>query len=965
MEVESMITYYSIMFAITAIIFTYFLCRYENRKTNYYYVSLIILMVASNAGYLAVALSKTVEEAVLGTKILYLGACFVQPVTLSLICTLANFKINSLLNILNYGPGLIVYAMVLSIGYSSIYYENVYIKTYGDATVVGHTYGIGHSVFYVVLICHTLVEVGLIAYALGKKRAISRKNLIGLLAIEIVNIYIFVMGTIISSSVEVMPITYACSSIILVYMYQRGLKYNFEDNVMNAQKEIKNAYIMFDERMNFLGANEVAEEIFPQLKESVVDSHLDNGIESQNIIGWIYKCQEEGIKTFEYKTQNAHYDCEVRYLYHNDQFCGYMIEMRDNTDSWKYGNLLSSHNEELQREIEKQMSISEELRIAKIEAESANEAKSQFLARMSHEIRTPINAVMGMNDIIIRDSKEEEIKKRAFDIKSATNTLLGLINEILDSSKIDAGMMEIIPESYEMASFLNDLYNMVYVKAKSKNLKLIFDIDPNLPRECYGDDIRIKQVLVNLLSNAVKYTSEGSVTLHLSCDIVGSHIWLHYKVIDTGVGIKEEDFKKLFGKFERIEESKHRNIEGTGLGLNIAYRLLSLMGSELKVKSEYQKGSEFYFDIKQKIVDIEPLGEFEKSLKIVEESENYQMSFVAPDAKVLVVDDNEMNRSVFKGILEPTQVQVYEASSGEECIAMLQNRKFHMVFLDHMMPGLDGIETFHIIKKKKLCEETPVIMFTANVMTGERERYLNLGFKNFLAKPISADLLEEMVVKYLPKELVQEKAILKTAEKNQDIENLPILEEFDFKYAMGMLRSEELLMQSLANFRDLLKYIPEKLEYLMASIEDEAGLNAYRIEVHALKGTAATVGALLLSKLARILEVAAANGEIEKIHTLQPILLEEIEKHLERVETLFPEERKEIESIELLSSYLDMLYMGVAQGDYDTADFMMEELKKYRYSEEIQDLIDELTGQVLNLEMSNAMETIEKIKNSL
>lgn len=957
-----MIAYYSIMFAITAIIFLYFLCRYENRKTNFYYVCLVILMLASNAGYLAVALSKTVEEAILGTKILYLGACFVQPVTLSMICTLANFKMNPLLKVLNFGPGFLVYAMVLTIGYSDIYYESVYIKSYGDATVIGHSYGIGHTIFYVVLICHTLVEVGLIVYALGKKRTISRKNLIGLLAIEIVNIYIFIIGRIISSSVEVMPITYACTSIIAVIMYQRGLKYNFEDNVMNAQKEIKNAYIMFDERMNFLGANAVAEEIFPQLKESIVDRPLDNEIAAQNIIGWIYKCQDEGIKTFEYQTQEAHYDCEIRYLYHHNQLCGYMVEMRDNTDSWKYWNLLSSHNEELQREIEKQMSISEELRVAKIEAESANEAKSQFLARMSHEIRTPINAVMGMNDIIIRDSRDEEIKKRAFDIKSAANTLLGLINEILDSSKIDAGMMEIIPERYEMASFLNDLYNMVHEKAKSKNLELNFEIDPNLPSECYGDDIRIKQVLVNLLSNAVKYTSEGSVTLHLSCDIIGSNVWMHYKVIDTGAGIKEEDFKKLFGKFERIEESKNRNIEGTGLGLNIAYRLLSLMESELKVKSEYQKGSEFYFDIKQKIVDVEPLGDFEKSLKI---AEDYQISFVAPEARVLVVDDNEMNRSVFKGILEPTQIQVYEAASGEECIAMLQNQKFHMLFLDHMMPGLDGVETFAIIKKKKLCKETPVIMFTANVMTGERERYLSLGFENFLAKPITADLLEEMVLKYLPQELVKEGTAQKSVERSLEIENLPMLEEFDFKYALGMLKSEELLMQSLANFKDLLKYIPGKLEQLMAKIEGEEGLKNYRIEVHALKGTAATVGALLLSKLARMIEVAAANGEIEKIQTLQPLLLEEIGKHLERVETLFPEEKQECESPELLCSYLDMLHMGVSQGDYDAADFVMEELKKYRYSKEIQDLINELAGQVMNLEMSNALETIEKIKSNL
>lgn len=960
-----MITYYSSMFAVTVVVFIYLILQYKNRNTNYNYLSLVILMMVSNAGYLAVAMSRTLEEAVLANKILYIGACFVQPVLLILICSLVNFKMNTVLKFLNYGYSLLVYMMVLTIGYTDLYYKEVYIKTYKDATVIGHIYGVGHNFFYILIGGQILISIGLIIYIALKRYRISKRNIICLLSMIGLNVYTFMMGRIINPSIEMMPSVYAISCIILAYMCRRSVIYDFEDNVMEAQKEENNAYIMFDEYLNFIGANSHAEQIFPQLKDSIVDRALDNEQATEIIMNWIHRYLDENVRNFEYRAQDAHYECEVRNLYYNDQFRGYMIKMRDNTDEWKYSTLMALHNEELEREVEKQLRISEELRIAKIEAESANEAKSQFLARMSHEIRTPINAVIGMNDIIMRDSKEEEIRKRSFDIKSAANTLLGIINEILDSSKIDAGMMEIISGSYDMPSLLNDLYNMVFEKAKSKNLELIFDIDPNIPIELYGDSVRIKQILINLLSNAVKYTNEGSITLKIYSEIVGSSAITHYSVIDTGVGIKEEDFKKLFEKFERIEEAKNRDIEGTGLGLNIAYRLLSLMGSELKVKSEYQKGSEFYFDLKQKIVNVEPIGDFQNRLEIVEENESYQISYTAPEARVLVVDDNEMNRSVFMGLLEPTQIQIFEASSGQECLDILQKEKFHMVFLDHMMPGMDGVETFEIIKEMKLCEDTPVIMFSANVMSGEREKYIKRGFENFLAKPVAVEQLNDMILRYLPKDLIKEGKAVKVEAKISNIDDLPVLDEFDFQYALGMLKKKELLMQSLSNFNDLLKYIPDKLDDLVKSIGDEQGLSAYRIEVHALKGTAATVGALLLSKLARMLEVAAANGDINKIEILHPILLEELEKHAQRVATLFPEETKEIEDIGLLNSYLDMLDIGVSQGDYDTADFIMEEIKKYRYPKEVQVLVDNLTGKVLNMETANIVEIIKKIKEIL
>ena len=358
---------------------------------------------------------------------------------------------------------------------------------------------------------------------------------------------------------------------------------------------------------------------------------------------------------------------------------------------------------------------------------------------------------------------------------------------------------------------------MVLVKAKGKDLELNFQVDPEIPCELYGDDMRIKQVLINLLSNAVKYTQEGSVTLELSYRTEGAYAVLCYKVIDTGSGIKQEDFKKLFEKFERIEEDKNRNIEGTGLGLNIAYRLLMLMGSELKVKSEYQKGSEFYFELKQKIVNVEPLGDFSERLELAAEREEYTVSFVAPEVEILVVDDNDMNRTVFAGLLNNTKIKVFEASGGEECLQMLRERRYHMVFLDHMMPNMDGIETFEIIKEEKLCEDIPVIMFTANAMAGEKEKYLHKGFHDFLAKPVVVERLHEIILKYLPKELIQECEI-NPAEEAFDLSSLPELEEFDFGYAMRMLKSEALLMQSLENFRDILKYVPEKLNRLVEDI---------------------------------------------------------------------------------------------------------------------------------------------------
>ncbi|MBR5337019.1 MAG: response regulator [Lachnospiraceae bacterium] len=399
---------------------------------------------------------------------------------------------------------------------------------------------------------------------------------------------------------------------------------------------------------------------------------------------------------------------------------------------------------------------------------AATRAKSAFLSNMSHEIRTPINAILGMNEMVLRESRDTGILEYSESIRTAGHTLLGLVNDILDFSKIEAGKIEIIPVDYDLSSLINDLVNMVQTRADDKGLTLNLDIDENIPKLLNGDDVRIKQIITNILTNAVKFTDKGSVTFSMGYEKMSDgedYVLLKVSVKDTGIGIREEDKKKIFAEFERVEEGKNRHIEGTGLGMSITRSLLEMMGSTLNVESEYGKGSIFSFSLLQKVVKWEPLEDYQAAYQNhVKERKIYKERFTAPEAEVLVVDDNHMNLMVFRALIKQTLVKVDLVEDGMGCLARTGRKKYDIIFLDHMMPVMDGIETLHEMRadmdNKNL--DTPVICLTANAISGSRDKYIAEGFDDYMSKPIDANKLEEMMMEYLPAE-----KIVLTAEEDE------------------------------------------------------------------------------------------------------------------------------------------------------------------------------------------------------
>ncbi len=640
---------------------------------------------------------------------------------------------------------------------------------------------------------------------------------------------------------------------------------------------------------------------------------------------------------------------------------------------------------------------------ARHEALAANDAKGKFLAHMSHEIRTPINAVLGMDEMILRESKEQNIKEYAMDIYMAGQTLLSLVNDILDFSKIESGKMEIVPAEYDLSSMIHDLANMASQRASNKNIRLEVEAEHNIPSRLYGDDVRIRQVLTNILTNAVKYTQEGTVWFRIKNRKAAENVILDFEVEDTGIGIKQEDLPKLSAEFERIEEDRNRNIEGTGLGMSITIQLLELLGSRLQVESEYGKGSKFSFAVEQKVIDETPIGDFETRVQKIAEDYSYRSKFCAPEAKILVVDDNAMNRKVLRNLLKETQIQVTDAGSGMECLRLVQEHHYDLVFLDHMMPEMDGIETLHEMRKLTdyPCKDTPIVVLTANAVAGAKEKYLSEGFDDFLSKPVVPEKLEQMIQKMLPEQLLSkellskellskesehmqgqhESGILETDAASGFLEELPQIDGLDWQYAWMHLPDKELLeytvkefyaqiesaadhleqsFEQIVNYYQRVSSLPEETE-LFGQDEDTTTaaqyMDSYRIQVHAMKSLAATVGILPLFGVAKILEYAAKDGNTDVMIAMTPAFLTEWRSYQDKLQGVFGIEadgRKEVTDPSVILALVEMLRLSMQEMDIDRADELMTQLRSYKYPQETEQNIRKLADAVTNLDAEEA-----------
>ncbi len=857
-----MIIYFHLAVILSVILSGIFLLRWR-RGISVHFPMIFLVIPIINLGYLKVATAENEYEAILANGISYLDGCFLELFFFLYLISFCKLKPPKALTAVLLTVGSVVFFFSINTASNHLLYKSAKLRSMDGVSYLVKEYGPVHTVYYVMIAIYLLVNLSVLIYSFTRKN-VSKINSLLLLIIYMIIIFAFLAGKSFHPAFELLPAAYTLSQILFLIVMRKINLYDISESAaVNIAEKGDIGFASFDLKKRYLGCTDPVTDCMPEFKELYIDKILRPENENyKKALDCISQVQDGVDAPHFYVTRNdVTYKVTAGYMYLGKKIIGYQLRTEDNTQESRMIEALKLR--EQQKEMEAKM-----LTLEKSAADAANKAKSSFLAEMSHEIRTPINAIIGMNEMILRTSDDEKTLEYSVNIDHASKTLLSLINSILDFSKIEDGKMEIVPVRYKTSELIYTLMETVSERAKNKGLRFRLEIDESLPSYLYGDDVRVSQVIQNLLTNAVKYTEKGSITLSIqNGGTEDERVLLKVSVKDTGIGIRAEDMDKLFESFSRLEEKRNRNIEGTGLGMSIVTKLLSMMGSELKVQSVYGEGSEFSFALYQKIADDRPMGSFSAGQAPASGRITKAVGLYAPDARVLVVDDNEMNLKVAQNLLGLFGIEPSVAHSGYEAIELIKQNDYMLILLDHMMPKLDGIETLTALKEGRLLKEgTKVIALSANAITGAREGYLAAGFDDYISKPIDIDELEKVLSRYLPESCIK-------ARDNEELsdDNDAKMSSFESELPKNIDTAAGLknCMDDESFYRELLSdyasSAEEKINRL-ESFKNDGLTEDYRILIHSIKSSSKTVGDLKAAELAQSLEAAAAGRDMQFIN---------------------------------------------------------------------------------------------------
>lgn len=839
------------------------------------------------------------------------------------------------------------YVMIATVDYHHLYYKDYWLAP-SKANLNGYTLEISPAPMYYVYMAFLLAEImttiGIIISSYCSQRSMPNKGKIHFLMIAAMLSPMLLLSLRILKILKGDDPTPLGILLSCIFMSIAVVKYGLFDPVKNAKNYIidnlKEAVIVTDADHRFLFLNSMADKIITSINKEQGYSTDDK----------IYAFIQGSQDFFDWK--DRHYQVEETVLKDNELIQGYMMTIVDVTKIIEQNHLMK--------------------RLV-LQTEDANRAKTNFVSNMSHEIRTPMNSIVGITEILLRSRHSPKEQEYLLNIQSSGRVLLTIINDVLDCSKMEAGKMQLFDEPYDTCSLFHDLRISMENRIGHSGLELIYDIDQDIPCKLKGDMGRIRQAIINLVNNAIKYTEKGSVRFSVHVRQKNTDkVMLYYEVADTGIGIRKEDQKILFDAFQRVEMDRNRYVEGTGLGLTISQNLVNMMGGVIEVESEYGKGSRFFFTIEQTIIDPTPVSavNYNGQKDNVTEKEA-ECLFIAPEAHILLVDDNELNLVVAKELLKPLRMQIDTAENGLQAVKMVRGSQYDLVLMDHMMPVMDGIEAAKAIRAlpEDKYQKLPIIALTANAMVDARKEFLNAGMNGFVAKPIDFARICNQLKLWLPKDLVRdvpkEEAKKLLADDLSDREIQPEDPQMGFSFEEGVKHcgSKAALMKTIRIFYRTIDSKADKIEQCLK----EGLISDYVVEVHALKSSALLIGAVPLSEAAKELEGYGKQGKTELLEEKTPDLLAMYRDFKDILKPYADKEeaaRQEASNGEWCQA-LQQIHQCIEQFDLDGVDRIMEKLEEYQIPECIRESMDQLRVYVADVSMEEIMELTDTMTGLL